>query len=104
MPRDTAVDFEDHLDIVDDKMQSVFSGAAEGSGGDAIQVQQTQEERLSTQQCIDVFAQLSAHISQMQTVLTATCNRRSADRHDTRIAATFDLRALTAANTPLARD
>lgn len=81
MIQDTTTDLEDHLQNVDEKLQSAFLQAAEQSGSDedAALVRQMQEERSSTQQCLAICARLSAYIGQIQPTLAANRGRDSAD-------------------------
>ena len=81
MIKDATADLEDHLKSIDEKLESTFSQAASRSDEDAIQMQQMQEERSSTQQGLAICAQLSAHISRIQPLLAADHGRRSADAH-----------------------
>jgi hypothetical protein len=57
-------DLEAHLDRIDEKLETIFSRAATDSG--TAEWRQMQEDRLSTQQCLQICAQLSEHISQIQ--------------------------------------
>lgn len=79
MIKDATVDLEDHLQSIDEKLESTFSRAAGESDEDAIQMRRMQEERSSTQQGLAICAQLSAHISRLQPQLAADGGRRSDD-------------------------
>ena len=79
MIRDTTADLQDHLDNVNEKLQSEFLRAAERSSGDAALVRQMEEERSSAQQCIAICSQLYAQINQIQPTLAADRSQRSAD-------------------------
>jgi hypothetical protein len=57
-------DLEAHLDRIDEKLETIFSRAATDS--ETAERRQMQEDRLSTQQCLQICAQLSEHISQIQ--------------------------------------
>jgi hypothetical protein len=71
MIRDTTADLQDHLDNVNEKLQSEFLRAAELSSDDAALVRQMEEERSSAQQCLVICSQLSAHINQIRPTLAA---------------------------------
>lgn len=77
--RDTTADLQDHLDNLNENLKSEFFRAAERSGEDAVLVRQMEEERSSTQQCLVICAQLSAHIKKIQPTLAAGRAQRSAD-------------------------
>ncbi|KAK4034821.1 hypothetical protein C8A01DRAFT_38696 [Parachaetomium inaequale] len=81
MIKDAKADLEDHLNSIDEKLESTFSRAAGESDEDAIQMRQMQEERSSTQQGLAICAQLSTHISRIQPLLAADRGQRSADAH-----------------------
>ncbi|KAL5043255.1 hypothetical protein BDW71DRAFT_188258 [Aspergillus fruticulosus] len=59
-------DLETRLESIDEKLELILSKAASGSDGDSLELQQMKEERLSTEKCLQICAQLSDHISQIQ--------------------------------------
>jgi hypothetical protein len=59
-------DLEAHLQGVDEKLEDMLQHTAAGSGPDATELQVMREERLSTQKCLQICAQLSQHIDQIQ--------------------------------------
>ncbi|RFU29622.1 hypothetical protein B7463_g6721, partial [Scytalidium lignicola] len=61
----TTADLEDHLQEIDKKLQSLSLQGETISGGDAAERQQVQEERDSTQQCLDICAQVATYINQV---------------------------------------
>jgi hypothetical protein len=61
-------DLEAHLQSVDEKLETIFGHAATGSSSDAKELRLIQEEQKSTQQCLQICAQLSKHIDQIQLV------------------------------------
>lgn len=64
---DTArADLEDRLERIDEKLDAMLMQSTVGSKSDESELKQIEEERLSTEKCLQVCAQLSAHISQIQ--------------------------------------
>jgi hypothetical protein len=59
-------DLEAHLQSIDDKLETVVGHARRESVVDAAELQRIQEDRLSTQKCLQICAQLSEHIDQIQ--------------------------------------
>ncbi|KAL4866008.1 hypothetical protein BDV12DRAFT_140006 [Aspergillus spectabilis] len=59
-------DLEAHLEAIDEKLALILDKAVPGSDRDALELQQMKEERLSTEKCLQICAQLSEHISQIQ--------------------------------------
>ena len=59
-------DLEDRLQRIDQKLELVVGQSVAESGSDASEVRLIQEERLSTEKCLQICAQLSDHISQIQ--------------------------------------
>ncbi|KAL3478560.1 hypothetical protein BJX99DRAFT_224314 [Aspergillus californicus] len=59
-------DLEAHLDAIDDKLELILGKAVPGSDKDSLELHQIKEERLSTEKCLQICAQLSEHISQIQ--------------------------------------
>lgn len=62
----TTSDLEDHLEKINDKLQTISSQGAGISNEDAAERQQLQEERDSTQKCIDNCAHVLTQIDQVQ--------------------------------------
>ncbi|KAL4943092.1 hypothetical protein BDV06DRAFT_190804 [Aspergillus oleicola] len=60
------VDLEAHLEAIDGKLERILSKASSGSDEDSLELRQMKEERLSTEKCLQICAQLSEHISQVQ--------------------------------------
>ncbi|KAL4744512.1 hypothetical protein BDW72DRAFT_188353 [Aspergillus terricola var. indicus] len=63
---DAKTDLEAHLEAIDEKLELVLGKAVPGSDKDSLELQQIKEERLSTEKCLQICAQLSDHISQIQ--------------------------------------
>jgi ElaB/YqjD/DUF883 family membrane-anchored ribosome-binding protein len=59
-------DLEAHLQNINDKLESIFSRTATESASDAAELQLIKEERASAQKCLQICAQLSDHINQIQ--------------------------------------
>ena len=57
---------EDHLERMDEKLELIIGQNMDGSELDASEVRRIKEERLSTEKCLQICAQLSEHISQVQ--------------------------------------
>ncbi|ORX95072.1 hypothetical protein BCR34DRAFT_498768 [Clohesyomyces aquaticus] len=57
-------DLEAHLGSIDEKLETIFARTATES--ETAELRHMQEDRLSTQQCLQICAQLSDHISQIQ--------------------------------------
>lgn len=62
----TTSDLEDHLGKINNKLQTISLQGAGISSEDAAERQQIQEERDSTQQCLDICAQVLTQIDQVQ--------------------------------------
>lgn len=63
----TAIDdLEAHLLTIDEKIATIFARTVAESDSDAAELRSIQEERLSTQKCLQICAQLSDHINQIQ--------------------------------------
>ncbi|KAL4879546.1 hypothetical protein BJY04DRAFT_193701, partial [Aspergillus karnatakaensis] len=60
------IDLETHLEAIDEKLELILGKAMPGSDKASLEVQQIKEERLSTEKCLQICAQLSEHISQIQ--------------------------------------
>jgi len=61
-------DLEDHLQSIDKKLEAIFGHTVTESGSDSTELRLIEEERLSTQKCLQICAQLSSHIDQIQLV------------------------------------
>lgn len=64
--KNTTSDLEEHLQEIDRKLQALSLQGARISSEDAVERQQIQEEKDSTQQCLDICVQVFAHINQVQ--------------------------------------
>jgi hypothetical protein len=61
-------DLETHLRSIDDKLETIFGRTVPGSSSDATELQRIKDERLSTQKCLQICAQLSDHINQIELI------------------------------------
>ena len=59
-------DLEAHLQSIDEKLETIFGCTVTESGSDATELRLIKEERMSTQKCLQICAQLSHHINQIQ--------------------------------------
>ena len=59
-------DLEAHLESIDEKLEILLGQNLPDSDPDALELRQIKEERLSTEKCLQICAQLSDHISQIQ--------------------------------------
>ncbi|PKY00323.1 hypothetical protein P168DRAFT_76702 [Aspergillus campestris IBT 28561] len=59
-------DLEAHLENIDGKLERILGQALPASDSDALELRKIKEERLSTEKCLQICAQLSEHISQIQ--------------------------------------
>jgi hypothetical protein len=66
MITNTTADLEEHLQDIDNKLQTLSLQGASISNEDATERQQIQEERDSTQQCLGICAQVFGHIEKVQ--------------------------------------
>jgi chromosome segregation ATPase len=66
MITNTTSDLEDHLQEIDNKLQTLSLQGARMSDEDAAERERIQEERDSTKQCLRVCAQVSEHMDQVQ--------------------------------------
>jgi Fungal N-terminal domain of STAND proteins len=73
-------DLEAHLQSIDEKLETIFEHTVTGSDSDAAELQLIKEERMSTQKCLQICAQLSDHIDQIQ--LTSNRSDSSPGRID----------------------
>lgn len=63
----TKADLEAHLENIDGKLEHIVAQtAAVSDSEDTSELQRMQEERLSTEKCLQICAQLSDHINQIQ--------------------------------------
>ncbi|KAF7517933.1 hypothetical protein PCG10_000731 [Penicillium crustosum] len=62
----TTDDLETHLEGIDEKLEKIIAKNARVSNTDAGEIQLMEDERLSTQKCLEICAQLSSHIDQIQ--------------------------------------
>lgn len=58
--------FKDHLERMDEKLELIIGQNIDGSELDTSEVRRIKEECLSTGKCLQIYAQLSEHISQVQ--------------------------------------
>ncbi|KAJ5201233.1 hypothetical protein N7449_006036 [Penicillium cf. viridicatum] len=61
----TTDDLETHLEGIDEKLENLIAKNTQNSNTNAGEIQ-LMEERLSTQKCLEICAQLSSHIDQIQ--------------------------------------
>jgi len=59
-------DLQAHLQSIDDKLETIFSRTVTGSASDAAELRLIREERMSARKCLQICAQLSDHIDQIQ--------------------------------------
>jgi hypothetical protein len=59
-------DLETHLRSIDEKLETIFGHTETGLGSDATELRRIKEERMSAQKCLQICAQLSDHINQIQ--------------------------------------
>ncbi|CZR62675.1 uncharacterized protein PAC_12572 [Phialocephala subalpina] len=59
-------DLEAHLQNIDEKLETIFSRTVTESPEDAAELRLIKEERMSAQKCLQICAQLSDHINQIQ--------------------------------------
>jgi predicted nucleic acid-binding Zn-ribbon protein len=62
----TTSDLQEHLENIDEKLQTISSQGAEISNENVAELQQLQEERDCTQNCLDICAQVLTQIDQVQ--------------------------------------
>ncbi|KXG51328.1 uncharacterized protein PGRI_093400 [Penicillium griseofulvum] len=62
----TTNDLETHLESIDEKLENIIAKNTRSTNTDAGEIQLMEEERLSTQKCLEICAQLSSHIDQIQ--------------------------------------
>lgn len=66
MIESTTDDLEAHLESINENLEKIVSKNTSGSSTDAAELQLMEEERLSTQKCLEICQQLSNHIDQLQ--------------------------------------
>jgi hypothetical protein len=59
-------DLEAHLQSINEKLETIFSRTMTESASDAAELRLIKEERMSAQKCLQICAQLSDHIDQIQ--------------------------------------
>jgi hypothetical protein len=59
-------DLEAHLQSINEKLEIIFSRTVTESASDAAELRLIKEERMSAQKCLQICAQLSEHINQIQ--------------------------------------
>ncbi|QSS66008.1 hypothetical protein I7I51_06859, partial [Histoplasma capsulatum] len=64
--KDAKADLEARLDSIKEKLQLIIGKTVPESGLDASELQRIKEERASTEKCLQICAQLSNHIDQIQ--------------------------------------
>lgn len=66
MIKEATDDLESHLQRIDEKLQDIFGRTVTESDSDAAELRLIKDERMSTQRCLQICAQLSEHIDQIQ--------------------------------------
>ncbi|KAH7309341.1 hypothetical protein BKA65DRAFT_519640 [Rhexocercosporidium sp. MPI-PUGE-AT-0058] len=64
--KSTTDDLEAHLQNIDEKLETIFSRTVAESPADVAELRLIKEERMSAQKCLEICAQLSEHIDQIQ--------------------------------------
>lgn len=62
----TTGDLDAHLESIDEKLENLIAKNSGDTSSDARELQMMEEERLSTQKCLEICAHLSSHIDQIQ--------------------------------------
>ncbi|TQB67497.1 hypothetical protein MPDQ_005479, partial [Monascus purpureus] len=75
-------DLEAHLESIDGKIELLFAQTAANTDSDTSEMQLLKEERLSTEKCLQICAQLSDHINQIQLVTQRSSDSAEADTPD----------------------
>jgi hypothetical protein len=70
-------DLEAHLENINEKLEAIFEQTVTDSNSEAATQQVIKEEQMSTQRCLQICAQLSQHIDQLQ--LTPKTSEESPD-------------------------
>jgi hypothetical protein len=66
MIESTTDDLKAHLESINENIEKIVGKNASGSSTDAGEIHLMEEERLSTQKCLEICQQLSNHIDQLQ--------------------------------------
>ncbi|KAJ0421473.1 hypothetical protein BJY00DRAFT_109180 [Aspergillus carlsbadensis] len=74
------VDLEAHLEAIDEKLERILVQAMPGSDKVSLELQQIKDERLSTEKCLQICAQLSEHINQIQISPASSGSPRPSDQ------------------------
>ncbi|CAK7204213.1 hypothetical protein SEUCBS139899_006967 [Sporothrix eucalyptigena] len=61
----TTDDLKDHLQSINERLQSIFGDAESESDTDTHELRQIKEDRLATQKCVEICTQLTDHIDQL---------------------------------------
>ncbi|KAH7398112.1 hypothetical protein BKA64DRAFT_673566 [Cadophora sp. MPI-SDFR-AT-0126] len=64
--KSTTDDLEAHLQNIDEKLETIFSRTVAENPADVAELRLVKEERMSAQKCLQICAQLSDHIDQIQ--------------------------------------
>lgn len=59
-------DLQERLESIDEKLEAIIDRTVTGSAADSMELRLMEEEKLSTQRCLQICHQLSAHINQIQ--------------------------------------
>ncbi|KAJ5935943.1 hypothetical protein N7454_005241 [Penicillium verhagenii] len=70
--QDAKEDLEARLESIDRKLEHLLVNDSSQSGPDSAEFQSLREERLSTEKCLQICAQLSSHIDQIQLISDKT--------------------------------
>lgn len=73
----TKANLEDRLESIDTKLKLILKGNAATSKADAQEVKLIQEEQLSTEKCLQIYAKLSNYIAQIQLTLQGRSSGKS---------------------------
>jgi len=61
-----AVTFENRLEAIDAKLESIFKSTVTDSDEDAAELRRMREDRLSTHRCLQICDQLASHLDQIE--------------------------------------
>lgn len=75
-------DLDAHLQSIDEKLETVFGHTVAESDLDTTELRLMKEERMSTQKCLQICAQLSDHIDQIQLTTRLSGSPGSMDPED----------------------
>ncbi|KAJ5998906.1 hypothetical protein N7451_006716 [Penicillium sp. IBT 35674x] len=81
--QDAKDDLEARLESIDKKLEHLVVNDAAQPGPDAAELQSLREERLSTEKCLQICAQLSSHIDEIQLISDETDTSRGSIGTDT---------------------